>query len=136
MPKQRYYDGETGEFSMLPSPMQLFSTSSAVTTVHVEHPPPSDRDPGNWEPLDPSNWEGQGQQIGIPEEVRNGERSSSITWPSMYKSYSFATFVRLFFQPSLMRPQTATFTKTTSAKRISTSSFKVKEGERLSTGPN
>ena len=50
----------------------------------------------------------------------------------MYKSYSFATFVRLFFQPSLMRPQTATFTKTTSAKRISTSSFKVKEGERLS----
>ena len=70
--EMRYYDDERGEFSMLPSPMQLFSTSSAVTTVHVEHPAPSDRELGNWEPLNPSNWEGQGQQIGIPEEVRNG----------------------------------------------------------------
>lgn len=71
--EMRYYDDERGEFSMLPSPMQLFSTSSAVTTVHVEHPAPSDRELGNWEPLNPSNWEGQGQQIGIPEEVRNGK---------------------------------------------------------------
>jgi len=100
---QRYYDGETGEFSMLPSPMQLFSTSSAVTTVHVEHPPPSDRDLGNWEPLNPSNWEEQGQQIGIPEE------------------------------PSLLRPQEATYAKTTSAKRISTSSFKREENPRAMT---
>merc|ERR1712061_348457 len=85
---------------MLPSPMQLFSTSSAVTTVQVEHPPPpSDRDPGNWDPVANSgNWEGQGQhQIGVPEE-------------------------------SLLRPQMATFTKTTSAKRISTSSFKREDG--------
>ena len=63
--------------------MQLFSTSSAVTTVHVEHPPPSDRDLGNWEPLNPSNWEEPGQQIGIPEEVRYGwtvdHRSRDVT---------------------------------------------------------
>ena len=75
--EMRYYDDERGEFSMLPSPMQLFSTSSAVTTVHVEHPAPSDRELGNWEPLNPSNWEGQGQQIGIPEEVSNGRLLSN-----------------------------------------------------------
>ena len=98
---QRHYGGGgSGEFSMLPSPMQLFSTSSAVTTVQVEHPPPDI--PGNWDPVGNSgNWEGQGQQhqIGVPEE-------------------------------SLLRPQMATFTKTTSAKRISTSSFKREEDSR------
>ena len=95
---------------MLPSPMQLFSTSSAVTTVHVEHPAPPD-----WEPLNPSNWEGQGQQIGIPEEV------STLISKLLFLTSSCCVFL----QPSLRRPQTATFTKTTSAKRISTSSFKV-----------
>lgn len=82
-------------FQMLPSPMQLFSS---VTTVQVEHPPPE------------AHIEHQEEEDGRGEQPKHVEQHpGGVAHPPS----------------SLMHPKEAIYTRTTSAKKISTNEFKV-----------
>ena len=89
---------------MLPSPMQLFSS---VTTVQVEHPPP---------PPPP------------PEALLEHEEAAALEQQQQQQEQQQQRHHPETITPrpaNLMHPKEAIYTRTTSAKKISTNEFKV-----------